>query len=82
MILHASAHWKDQVEPMLWPMAVDYAVHLYNHLPNDKGIAPADIFTGTQTPRHKLRDMHVLGCPTYVLDPVLQQGKKLPRWQP
>jgi hypothetical protein len=50
MILHASAHWKDQVEPTLWPMAVDYAVHLYNHLPNEKGIVPADIFTGTQTP--------------------------------
>ena len=82
MILHASVHWKDQVEPTLWPMAVDYAVYLYNHLPNEKGIAPADIFSGTRTPRHKLRDMHVWGCPTYVLDPTLQQGKKLPRWQP
>ena len=26
--------------------------------------------------------MHVWGCPTYVLDPMLQQGKKLPCWQP
>jgi hypothetical protein len=26
--------------------------------------------------------MHVWGCPTYVLDPKLQEGKKLPRWQP
>jgi hypothetical protein len=50
MILHASVHWKDKVEPTLWPMAVDYAEYLYNHLPNDKGITPADIFTGTQTP--------------------------------
>jgi hypothetical protein len=82
MLLHASVRWKDQVEATLWPMAVDYAVYQYNHLPNEKGIAPADIFTGSQTPRHKLRDMHVWGCPTYVLDPKLQQGNKLPRWQP
>ena len=26
--------------------------------------------------------MHVWGAPVYVLDPKLQQGKKLPRWQP
>jgi hypothetical protein len=82
MLLHATVRWKDQVSPTLWPMAVDYAVYLYNHLPNDKGIAPADVFTGSQSPRHKIRDLHVWGCPTYVLDPTLQQGQKLPRWQP
>jgi hypothetical protein len=26
--------------------------------------------------------MHVWGCPVYVLDPTLQQGSKLPKWQP
>lgn len=82
MILHALVHWKDKVEPMLWPMVVDYAEYLYNHLPNDKGIAPTDIFSGIQTPWHKLQDMHVWGCPTHVLDPNLQEGKKLLRWQP
>lgn len=63
-------------------MVVDYAEYLYNHLPNDKGIAPTDIFSGIQTPWHKLQDMHVWGCPTHVLDPNLQEGKKLLRWQP
>ena len=57
-------------------MAVDYATYIHNHLPNDHGIAPADLFTGTQIPRHKLKDIHVWGCPVYVLDPTLQQGKK------
>jgi hypothetical protein len=27
-------------------------------------------------------DMHVSGRPPYVLDPKVQQGRKLPRWQP
>ena len=63
-------------------MAIDYAVYLYNHLPNDQGIAPIDLFTRVTMPRHKLRDCHMLGYPVYVLDPVLAADKKLPRWQP
>ena len=82
MILHSSMRWKNGIDASLWPMAVDYACHVYNHLPNAQGIAPADLFTGSTVPRHKLKDLHVFGCPVYVLDPKLQQGKKLPRWQP
>ena len=63
-------------------MAVAYATYQYNHLPNAQGLCPADLFTGSTVPRHRLRDIHVWGCPVYVLDPDLQAGKKLPRWQP
>jgi hypothetical protein len=82
LLLHASTHWPNGLDGTLWPMAVDHAVYLYNTLPNSHGICPADLFTGTTIPRHKLRELHVWGCPVYVLDPTLQQGKKLPRWQP
>ena len=82
LILHSGAHWKDGIDSSLWPMAVTYATHLYNHLPNDQGLCPADLFTGSTVPRHRLRDLHVWGCPVYVLDPHLQAGQKLPRWQP
>jgi hypothetical protein len=82
MVLHSSVRWKGGISKNIWPMAVDYACYVYNHMPNDKGIAPADLFTGSMIPRHKLKDIHVFGCPVYVLDPKLQQGKKLPRWQP
>jgi hypothetical protein len=27
-------------------------------------------------------DLHVWGCPVYVLHPKIQQGQKLPRWAP
>jgi hypothetical protein len=29
-----------------------------------------------------LPDLDVWGCPLYVLDPKIQQGQKLPRWEP
>jgi hypothetical protein len=82
MILHASIHWKDGVDASLWPMEVQYAVHVYNNTPGDNAICPADICTGGTVPRHRLHDIHVWGSPVYVLDPKLQQGKKFPRWQP
>jgi hypothetical protein len=63
-------------------MAVTYATHLYNHLPNAQGLCPSDLFTGSTVPRHRLKDIHVWGCPVYILDPHLQAGQKLPRWQP
>ena len=82
LLLHASAHWKDGIDSTLWPMAVTYATYLYNHLPNAHGLCPADIFTGSTVPRHRLKDIHVWGCPIYILDPQLQAGQKLPRWEP
>ena len=53
LILHASAHWKNGIDSSLWPMAVTYATHLYNHLPNAQGLCPADVFTGSTVPRHR-----------------------------
>ena len=82
LLLHAALHWKSGIDSSLWPLAVSYAAYLYNHLPNAQGIAPADLFTRVQIPRHKLKSFHTWGCPVYVLDPKLQQGKKLPRWEP
>ena len=82
LLLHASLRWKSGIDSSLWPMAVHYAVYLYNHTPNSNGIAPADLYTGVQVERHKLKNIHTWGCPVYVLDPKLQQGKKLPRWEP
>jgi hypothetical protein len=82
MILHAIMHWKDGIDASLWPMAVNHAIHiLYNNTPN-KGFTPSDIFTDSTVPRHRLLDLHVWGCPVNVLGPQIQQGRKLPRWQP
>jgi hypothetical protein len=82
MLLHSSAHWKEGINSSLWPMAVNYATHIYNTTPKENGVCPADIFLGTTVPRHRLQHLHTWGCPVYILDPTLANGSKLPRWQP
>ncbi len=83
MLIHASLRWPDAADASLWPIAVDYAVHVYNKMPNPKsGQSPLHISTGTLVPRYSIKDLHVWGYPCYVLDPKLQNGQKLPRWQP
>jgi hypothetical protein len=74
MILHASCKWRDCIDISLWPMAVKYAVWLFNHLPNAQQLCPDDIFTGNKVPKDRLFSVHVWGCPVYVLDPNLQTG--------
>jgi hypothetical protein len=83
LILHAAAHWPHGIDSSLWPMAVDYSVHIYNNTPDLNGMCrPADPFTGEVVPRHSLQDFHTWGCPVFILDPKLQSGQRLPRWQP
>jgi Reverse transcriptase (RNA-dependent DNA polymerase) len=83
MMIHAAIRWPETTDTCLWPMAVDYAVFIHNHLPNKhSGLSPIDLFTRTRWPTHKMNDLHVWGCPTYVLDPRVQDGKKLPKWTP
>jgi hypothetical protein len=78
MILHASVHWKDGIDAKLWPQVVIYATNVYNNTPKN-GVCPADLFTGSAVPRHRLMDVHVWGCPLYALDPKIQQGQKITR---
>jgi hypothetical protein len=82
VLLHSSAHWKEGIDSSLRPLAVTYAVHVYNNTPHAQNLCPADLFTGSTVLRHQLKDLHTLGCPVYVLDPSLQAGQKLRRWEP
>ena len=82
MMLHQGIHWPEMADPQLWPMAVKHAVHVYNHVPReDNGLSPYDIFTRTCSPTKRLHDLHVWGCPVYVLHGDLADGKKIPRWK-
>lgn len=82
-MIHAGIHWPDMAKASLWPMAVAQSCYIYNHVPDPStGLSPADIFTKTRWPHKRFHDLHVWGCPTYVLDKALQDGKKLPKWKP
>jgi hypothetical protein len=83
MMLHLAIHWPDVADPTLWPLAVKHAVFLVNHMPDPRtGLSPFDVFTKTRWEQQKLTDVHVWGCPVYVLDKMISDGKKLPRWTP
>jgi Reverse transcriptase (RNA-dependent DNA polymerase) len=84
MLLHATFHWPAQADLTLWPFALDYAVFIWNHLPNRiSRLAPIEIFSRTCTGTvETLQRCRVWGCPVYVLAPELQDGKKIPKWHP
>ena len=83
MMIHAGIHWPDVAKASLWPMAVSHASFLWNHVPSPAtGLSPSDLFTRTRWSQRKFHDLHVWGCPLYVLDKSLQDGKKIPKWKP
>ena len=59
-------------------------MYLWNRIPNAKTkIAPISQFTkNLHFDALGLQCLHFFGCPVYVLDPRLQDGKKLPKWHP
>jgi hypothetical protein len=63
---------------------MDQAVYLWNQLPNKATeLLPIELFTKSLVGDYShLTNLHAFGCPCYVLDPVLQDGKKLPKWVP
>eukprot|EP00804_Cyclotella_cryptica_P008162 CCRYP_004639-RA/>CCRYP_004639-RA protein AED:0.41 eAED:0.32 QI:0/0/0/0.66/1/1/3/0/424 len=81
-MLHATLHWPDLSFIDLWPLAMNYAVWAYNKLPqHGAGLSPEELFSGIKCPRSHLPRAHVFDCPVYVLDPCLQDGKKIPKWE-
>ena len=83
ILFHQSIHWPEMSQPDLWPMAVQHAVYLYNHIPHERtGVSPHDLFTRTRWPHSKFQDLHVWGCPLYALDHNLANGMSIPRFKP
>jgi hypothetical protein len=49
----------------------------------DTQLATIEVFTSTKFQNYKHLDRcHVWGSPNFVLDPALQDGKKIPKWNP
>ena len=81
MLLHLRVHWPDEFDSSLWPFALSYAVWIYNRLPHSDraNMSAEDVFSSTYGGSTQLRRTRVFGCPTHVLDPKLQDGKKIPK---
>lgn len=82
-MLRVEYNWPQHASIKLWPMAINYAVWVFNHLPRaDTGLCPDEMWSQCRTTRDDLRRAHVWGCPVYVLELALQDGKKIHKWQP
>ena len=80
-MVHAAIHWPKESDPGLWPFAMDYSAHLYNNTPNRTSkLSPNKLFARCTQPVSTLDHSRVWGCPAYVLNPNLQDGKELPKW--
>jgi hypothetical protein len=83
MMIHAAIHWPSISDTALCPMAIHQAAYIHNRFPTlDNGLAPYELLTQSKWEGRRLLDLHVWGAPVYVLDPQIQDGKKLPRWSP
>ena len=81
-MLHAKLRWPKAVSATLWPMVLKHTQHLVNHIPGRNNVCPLDLILKSTVPREPLRNLHVWGAPAYVLDPKLQDGHKIPKWEP
>ena len=82
-LLHVALHWPARSNPRLWPFALKYAVWVFNRLPSlSSGICPLELWTGERQAHDKLRRAHAFGCPVFVLDSDIADGKKILKWHP
>jgi hypothetical protein len=58
------------------------AADIHNATPGPSGLSPEEIFTRQKGKADRLLDIHTFDCPVFVLEPYLQQGHKIPKWQP
>jgi hypothetical protein len=63
---------------------MDHVVYCWNNLPSKGGIiVPLEAFTGAQFSNYEhLKRINVWCSPCYVLDPRLQDEKKITKWEP
>ena len=77
---------EDKFSTDLWPMAMDYAVKVYNWIPNmQSGLSAIKIWSRSRfyPVSETLSNCSVWGCPTYVLEPKFHKpGVKIPKWYP
>jgi hypothetical protein len=83
MMIHAALRWPEHNERDLWPLALSHAVHLHNEIPSQGSrLTPHEVWARSKSSFSSLVHAHPWGCPVYVLQPKLQDGGKVPKWEP
>ena len=82
-MFHAALRWPNKFDKHLWPLAMNHAVHIHNHTPRKlEKLTPMELWTKSISNHSQLVNAHPWGCPMYILDPRLQDGFKIPRFDP
>ena len=81
-MLHAKMSWLSGISTKRWPMAMKHAQYLLNHLPTKNNVCPLDLVLKTSVPQSNLWNLHIWEAPCFVLDPKLQDGHKIPKFEP
>ena len=82
-MFHAALRWPTKFDKSLWPLAMSHAAHLHNHTPRQHdGLAPIEIWTKSKSTHTQLINAHPWGVPAYVLNSKIQDGFKIPRFDP
>jgi hypothetical protein len=80
-MIHTQLHWPGRSFIDFWPLAILYAVWVHNHLPlNGFGPSPEELWSKIKCRHSHLPRAHAFRCPVYILDPKLQDGGKIPKW--
>ena len=79
IMIDAAINWPDQADLSLWPMAMDHAVWMWNHLPKEGvGLSPLELATGIKSSHEELKRLHVWGCPGFLVAMILGSPSLLP----
>ncbi len=79
-MLHFARHWPSQACVCFWPQAIDYALWVFNRLPNPTNrLSPNMLWLSCFASTEEFNRAHVFGCPVYVLDAALQDRHKKPK---
>ena len=81
MLLFAVHKWPKMLSMALWPYALRTANEVRNSTPMENQTkTPLELFAQVAI-APKLKHFHTFGCPTYILDNMLQGNKTLQKWQ-
>ena len=85
MLMHAELRCpKDIMSTGLWTMAMDYDICIYNRIPDmQSGLSAIEIWLSSRfyPVSETLGNSHVLGFPTYVLEPKFHKpGVNINKW--
>ena len=74
-------HWPAHIKMRLWPFAMNYAIWVFNRLPDrTSGSRREEVWSQSRYAHTDFSRAHVYSCPVYVPDHNLAKGKSIPKW--